>query len=141
VGSSPPAAACEPIDLHAPDGTRVDLTGTWRGGPGVHFVRQDGDCVWWVSMSTTPGQERGAEVLVLFRGKLAPDFTLNGEWMSVIRPFGIPDPRRGSVPFALEFLDPLTGDEALVLRSQEGIVGPFTAGVTLRYEGPLPPAP
>jgi hypothetical protein len=92
-------------------------------------------------MSTTPGQERGAEILVLFRGELAQDFTLSGEWMSVVRPFGISDPRHGSVTFALDFLDPLTGDEALVLTSQDALVGPFSAGVTLRYEGPLPPLP
>jgi hypothetical protein len=86
-------------------------------------------------MTTAPG---GSDIAVLFRGELATDFTLTGETMSVIRPPTISDPRRIPITFKLEFVDPLTGDEALTLRSlrEEG-VGPFQ-GAVLRYEAPLP---
>jgi hypothetical protein len=123
------------LNLQAPDGTRIDLTGTWRGGFGVHYVRQDGRCVWWLSMTSAPG---GSEIVVLFRGELASDFTLTGETMSVIRPPNFSDPRRIPITFNLEFVDPLTGDEALTLRSLRGEGGGPLSGAILRYEAPLP---
>jgi hypothetical protein len=129
------AAGCAPIDLRSPSGVRVDLTGTWRGGQNVHYVRQDGSCVWWISLSDFPGQEVGAQVMAMFRGELSSDFTLRGEWMSVVRPPAISDPRRGIVVFEIEF-ETGAGSESLVLHGTSQ-AGPYQAD-TLTYVGPLP---
>lgn len=137
AASTPVAAgaACAPIDLRSPSGARVDLTGTWRGGQNVVYVRQVGGCVWWISLSDFPGQELGAQVMVMFRGDLSSDFTLQGEWMSVVRPPGISDPRHGIVVFEVEF-ETGAGSETVVLHGTSQ-AGPYQA-VTLTYVGPLP---
>ncbi len=79
--------------------------------------------------------------MVTFRGELASDFTLSGEWTWILRHPNLSGPFRGSVTFEIE---PTTvnGEEAMVLRSTttasevEG-GGPYGA-VTLEYAGPLP---
>jgi hypothetical protein len=40
VASPAARAACAPLDLRAPDGTRLDLSGTWRepGGGPVYYL-------------------------------------------------------------------------------------------------------
>lgn len=133
VASTPVSAeaACAPRELRGPSGERIDLTGTWRGGQNVVYVRQVGSCVWWISLSDYPGQEPGAQAMVVFRGDLSPDFTLHGEWMSVVRPPGISDQRHGIVVFEIE-----AEAVPLVLRSTSE-VGPYQF-TTLTYAGPLP---
>jgi hypothetical protein len=139
VASNPASAvaACAPLDLRSPSGARVDLTGTWRGGQNVHYVRQEGGCVWWISLSDFPGQEVGAQVMAMFRGELSSDFTLRGEWMSVVRPPFISDPRHGIVVFEIEF-ETGAGSETVILRGTSQ-AGPYQAD-TLTYVGPLPAA-
>lgn len=131
----PAAGTCAPIDLRSPSGARIDLTGTWRGGQNVLYVRQDGSCVWWISLSDFPGQELGAQEMVVFRGDLSSDFNLRGEWMSVVRPPFFSDPRHGIVVFEIQ-LETGAGSETLVLRGTSQ-AGPYQT-VTLTYVGPLP---
>ncbi|HJT64144.1 MAG TPA: hypothetical protein VJ839_05190 [Candidatus Limnocylindria bacterium] len=136
---------CEPIEYVTPAGERVDLTGTWRGSFGVHYIRQDGSCVWWVGLEENESEELGARIMVVFRGELGADFTITGEWMSVNRSSFISDRRHGSVTFRIDFGS--AGDtETIMLRSTladapQGGLGPYAGGVTLVYEGPLPQVP
>jgi hypothetical protein len=135
----PAAETCPPINLVTPGGSRVDLTGTWRGEQAVHYVRQVGSCVWWIALSDYPGRELGAQYMVVFRGDIAADFTLTGEWMDVVFRPGISNQRRGFVTFDVA-TETVSGDETLVLRSTttaEQGAGPY-ASVTLEYFGPLP---
>lgn len=139
----PGAVACGPIDLVTPSGARVDLTGTWRGITGIHYVRQVGMCVFWIGLSDYPGDEAGEQWMLTFRGELASDFTLRGEWAWVVRPIrpGLTGPDRGEVTFQLA-VSAEGGTETLTLRSfTRSEVGPYRAA-GLTYEGPLPvPAP
>jgi hypothetical protein len=82
-------------------------------------------------------EEGRSQIVVFFRGELAPDFTVTGESMFIIRPVFFAEPHRMPLAFKLEVLDPLTGDEALTLRSLVEQANPFQ-GAVLRYEGPLP---
>lgn len=93
--------------------------------------------MWWIALSDFPGQEVGAQVMVMFRGALSSDFTLRGEWMSVVRPPFSSDPRHGIVVFEIEF-ETAAGSETLVLRGTSDF-GPYQA-VTLTHVGPLPPS-
>lgn len=130
---------CQPIDLRLPSGERIDLTGTWHGAQSVVFIRQEGSCVWWIALSDYPGHELGAQYMVTFRGDLAFDFTLSGEWMYVVPLPGISDQRHGFVRFDVA-IETVAGEETLVLRSTttaEQGGGPY-GSVTLDYIGPLP---
>lgn len=138
---SPPGAAdaCEPIDLITPTGSRLDLSGTWSGPIGVHYVRQVGSCVWWILLGT---DREGTHPAIVFRGELASDFTITGEWMVVMRPTYIAEPLNGDVTFDIEL-----GSDGETIRLvshdpgiEQGGVGPY-AGSTLTYEGPLPAVP
>ena len=40
--------ACQPIDISAPSGERVDLTGTWESGGLLFYIYQDADYPWIV---------------------------------------------------------------------------------------------
>jgi hypothetical protein len=135
--SAPAATACTPIDLRLPSGEALDLTGTWQGARSVTFVRQVGSCVSWISLSDPPGQELGASQMVIFRGELASDFTLSGEWSWIV---GIDHPPVGSVTFEIDQAT-VNGEETLVLRSTTPAAmseggGPYGAA-TLEYAGPL----
>ena len=134
---------CEPVNLRSPAGERVDLTGTWRGQSAVHYVRQDGSCVWWLAYSNVSTVPSPSQRALVFRGDIAPDFTVTGEWMSLIRPSAITGRRHGPVTFEIEF-ESSGGSETITLRSTttsegQGGTGPYVGGATLTYEGPLPP--
>lgn len=149
IGSSPlgsPAStSCGPIELRTPGGSRVDLTGTWRGRGAVHYVRQLGTCVWWIALSDIPGEPAGSAFSISFRGQVRQDFTLVGEWAFVVRPIipGIPASAPQPVTFTID-VDVSGGEDALILQGPGGgidtggpVVG-FYDAITLERVGPLP---
>ena len=88
--SAPSAEDCRPIELLAPSGERVDLTGTWRviGGRQLYNVLQEGDCVWIVGGFEAAAEggrfgNLGRETYV-FDGHLRTDFTVHGRWASLV---------------------------------------------------------
>lgn len=82
----------------------MDLTGAWQGGVTFHEVRQSRDCVWWAGFSSWPGDELGSAWLLVFSGRLAPDFTLTGEWAEIFTA-ELHAPRNCPVTFRLEFTE------------------------------------
>ena len=71
-----------------PNGTPVDLTGAWLVSTTVYYVRQIGDCIWWVSLSdySTAGLSVGGlTTTTVFAGQLSPGGTLSGQWVTVPR--------------------------------------------------------
>jgi hypothetical protein len=74
--------ACRPIDLRAPSGERVDLTGTWQetGGGPFYIVDQNADCVWIIGAFLRHEDVEGFAMweTFVFDGNLRPDFTLQG---------------------------------------------------------------
>jgi hypothetical protein len=104
-------ADCPPIDLHGPEGQRVDLTGAWttadrhRGfffGPAeTTWILQVGDCVWGeiidadflANPSGLGGLGTGGGALGTLRGQLASDLTVEGELITVAGRPGAPGPR------------------------------------------------
>ena len=131
--ADPGTAQCAHLDLRTADGDPVDLTGTWRGIEATHYIRQDGSCVWWIAIGDDfPEQGQAAQVVAMFRGELAPDFTVTGEWMSVMRPSFISDVQRGQVTFDIDLEDP----EAVILRATAPS-GPYQSA-TLTFVGQLP---
>lgn len=112
---------CDEPNLLSPQGTRVDLTGTWAGGTTLFYVRQVGQCVWWIGLSNWPGQSPGAFFSSTFAGRLGvegPDYVLRGEWASIIRPssgMAYNPPYERLIAFELVF-ETVTGAETIVLR-------------------------
>jgi hypothetical protein len=131
-------APCDPVDIRTSSGTRIDLTGTWRGGQTVVYVRQEADCVWWMALSDYPDEALGSRSILVFRGNIHQDFTLRGEWMALVKPTEWPP--RGSTTFEI---DDGGATEAVILRSLEPVpmldveARPYTS-VILTYVGPLP---
>jgi hypothetical protein len=139
------AADCSPIELRTPGGSRVDLTGTWRGRGAVHHIRQSGSCVWWIATSDIPGQPAGSAYSITFHGQIRQDFTLVGEWAFVVRPIMPGTPPSAMEPITLTIdVDTTGGEETLILRGPGG--GPDTGGpvvdfydaITMERIGPLP---
>jgi hypothetical protein len=144
-GESATAVSCSPIELRTPGGSRVDLTGTWRGRGAVHHVRQAGSCVWWIAFSDIPGEPAGSAYSITFHGQIRQDFTLVGEWAFVVRPIMPGTPPSGVEPIILDIdVDTTGGEETLILRGPGG--GPDTGGpvvdfydaITMERVGPLP---
>ena len=99
-GSEPPPSAaatpaadafseCVTDELRAPNGDRLDLTGTWQasGGGDIYFLSQVGSCVSWAG-GFPPSQEAvdafGSVYgwrTVVFQGRVDSSFTLRGRWM------------------------------------------------------------
>ena len=136
-----PEASCAPIELISPQGERVDLTGTWDGGIFTHHVRQVGDCVWWIGYARWPGTELGELATLTFLGRLAPDFSLSGQWATIVRP-DIPGvyyggPSDGRVAFLIGF-DPESGTASTLTRIGAGTGLPTYPGETLERVGQLP---
>lgn len=140
-----PSTSCSPIELRTPGGSRVDLTGTWRGRSAVHYVRQSGSCVWWIALSDIPGEPAGSDFSISFHGQVRQDFTVVGAWAFVVRPI-LPGMRATAlepITFTID-VDNSGGEEALILRGPGG--GPDTGGpvvgfydaITLERVGPLP---
>lgn len=129
------------MDLRMPSGDLIDLTGTWEGGATVHYVRQIGDCVWWIALSDWPGQSLGDFYSITFSGHLSPDFIVQGDFAAILRPnmVGIPISPRGHVKFEID-LPEANSEEPITLR-QFDVIEPDEGGYidnTLRYVGPLP---
>jgi len=122
-GPSPASAEldCGEPNLLSPQGTRVDLTGTWAGGSTLFYVRQVGQCVWWLGLSNWPGQSPGAFFSSTFAGRLGvegPDYVVRGEWASIIRPssgMAYSPPYERLIAFELLF-ETVEGAETIVLR-------------------------
>jgi hypothetical protein len=120
---TPTAASldCGESNLLSPQGTRVDLTGTWAGGSTLFYVRQVGECVWWIGLSDWPGQSPGDFFSHTFAGRLGvegSDYVLRGEWASIIRPssgIAYSPPYERSIAFGLMF-ETVGGAETIVLR-------------------------
>jgi len=153
AGQSPspaptPAAAlldCDELNLLSPQGNRVDLTGTWAGGSTLFYVRQSGQCVWWLGLSNWPGQPPGAFFSHTFAGRLGiegPDFILRGEWATIVRPdsgIAYTPPYERPLSFEIAF-ETVGGAETIVLRSltpSELETTDWYAG-NLTRTGPLP---
>lgn len=139
------ASTCSPIELRTPSGSRVDLTGTWRGRGAVHHIRQSGSCVWWIALSDIPGLPPGSAYSITFHGQVRPAFTLVGEWAFVVRPIMPGTPPSGMQPITLSIdVAASGGEEEIVLRGPGG--GPDTGGpvvdfydaITMERVGPLP---
>jgi hypothetical protein len=120
---TPTAASldCGESTLLSPQGTRVDLTGTWAGGTTLFYVRQVGQCVWWIGLSNWPGQSPGDFFSNTFAGRLGvegPDYVLRGEWASIIRPssgMAYSPPYERLIAFEVVF-ETVEGAETIVLR-------------------------
>lgn len=99
--SSPSRAddACEATELRAPDGSALDLTGTWSGFlDSVWVITQSGSCVAMEVLSNAPGEPLGAEYRFVFWGELASDFTVPGTAMCTwLDPSRTTDPTSPSI--------------------------------------------
>jgi hypothetical protein len=148
VSASQPAGAaaaddCQPIDLVSPAGDRLDLTGTWQGGVMVHHIRQTGDCVSWIGYGTWPGTELGEIGTLVFLGRLAPDFSVRGQFtwiVGLVNPnnaYGLPGQGRHLV-FEVVFDD--AGNATRLVRDAPPALEPsdFEYYDELRRVGPLP---
>lgn len=74
------ASACTSADLRAPDGTRVNLTGTWEGLEALWFVTQSGSCVTIEGLSLIGGERIGESHRFVISGDLRSDFSIAGRW-------------------------------------------------------------
>ena len=129
-GESPgiPTVDCPDIDLRSPTGERIALNGTWvtqREGSraGIYFVRQVGECVWFVGSIPWPGllDAHGPLGLatVVFRGRVHSDFSITGEWID-IRQEGLgPIGPGGTISLQIEFGEE-QGDMRLVYVAGSG---------------------
>jgi hypothetical protein len=83
------AIGCEPIDLRAPSGDRLDMTGTWGRdpllGPIAWNVRQLGDCLFLVELGSFGTAHSERVFHWLCEATLAADFTADGRCVQVGR--------------------------------------------------------
>jgi hypothetical protein len=96
--------ACQPIELHAPDGQPVDLTGAWMTAPGhagffgllseTTWIDQIDDCVRGAILDEEfhSYPARGGDLGTL-QGRVTPDFALEGELVLLLDESGRPGPR------------------------------------------------
>ena len=138
---------CEEPNLLSPQGNRVDLTGTWSSASTLFYVRQSGECVWWIGLSNWPGQSPGDFFSHTFAGRLGvegADYVVRGEWASIIRPgsgMGYSPPFERLLAFEVVF-ETIGGAETMVLREMTiRVLTPadWYAGNLMRT-GPLPPS-
>jgi hypothetical protein len=138
-----PPADCGTSNLVSPSGDRLDLTGTWQGGVMVHHVRQTGDCVSWIGYGTWPGTELGEIGTLVFLGRLAPDFSVRGQFTWIVglenpnNAYGLPGQGR-HLEFEVVFDD--AGKPTTLVRDAPPAVTPsdFEYYDELQYVGPLP---
>jgi hypothetical protein len=105
AGTPSPTVAplpCASVDLLSPAGNRINLTGAWEGATGSYRMSQIGSCVWWVAQSAWPGNAIGQDWQMAFRGQVATDFTLRGDWafVYIANYSGLPS---GGVVYQIEF--------------------------------------
>jgi hypothetical protein len=75
------AILCPEVVLRGPDGSRIDLTGTWQGfRNGLLFVTQRQSCVAIEGLSRFPDEPLGSEWRSVFVGDLTHEFTVVGRW-------------------------------------------------------------
>jgi hypothetical protein len=119
VGASAPAGAvdCPALTLLSPTGKEVDVTGSWTGGVTIHEVRQFDSCVWWVGLSSWPGDELGSAWQLAFKGAISSDFTLRGDWAEMFT-VELHAPRLCPVTFRIEFVT-TGGVEEVVLENDD----------------------
>lgn len=88
-GSATPAApsvdaSCPPVEIRDASGAPIDLTGPWSGNDGGQYrLRQIGSCLTWVGLSDFEGQSLGDTWVTTFRGQIAADRTISGEFLDV----------------------------------------------------------
>lgn len=75
---------CSGQEMRMPSGDLLDLSGTWEGGSTTFFLRQHNHCVWWMGVSAYPNQAPGDCFTNTFAGRLGDDFSLRGEWASIV---------------------------------------------------------
>jgi hypothetical protein len=74
-------AVCPEVRERGPDGSIVDLTGTWRGfDSGLLFVTQTLSCVAIEGLSNYPNEPLGTSWRSVFTGDLTSEFTVVGRW-------------------------------------------------------------
>lgn len=134
AAESLPPAACPAVSLLTPSGSRLELTGRWRGpSGGTYYLRQSGSCVWFVGLSRdtgAPGGERGSDWTNAFFGTLASDFTLRGSWADV--PWGS-DVGVGELAWGIDFSED-QGEEVVTL-FQSDATGGFGDWILVRPDG------
>ena len=136
---------CAEPNVLSPQGTRVDLTGTWSGGSTLFYVRQVGECVWWIGLSDWPGQSPGDFFSNTFAGRLGVEgstFVLRGQWASIIRPssgMAYSPPYERLIAFEVVF-ETVGGAETIVLRGLRAseLAPTDWYARDLRRTGPLP---
>ena len=79
-----PESACPTLDLLAPSGRPVDLTGRWRSPDGAtYYLRQVASCVFITGFSADAGSPSGGGTPAFtnaFFGTLDSNFTFSGVW-------------------------------------------------------------
>jgi hypothetical protein len=104
------AIGCPAVNLLAPDGSAVDLSGIWRSDDlGAYYIHQHQSCVAWLGFSDYPGRELGQDWANVFTGLIAAsDFTISGTWSDV----DYPNPRA----IGKSAYEPLTGQILLQIQ-------------------------
>ena len=107
----------------------------------MNHVRQVGDCVWWIGYGRWPGTEQGELATLTFFGHLASDFTVSGNWTTIVRPGTpaayYPGPQEGYVAFTIGF-DQGTGAATTLTRVGAGLTDRDYSSDELRRVGLLP---
>lgn len=109
---------CAPIELRAPSGVKVALTGTWRANDGgLYYIRKDGACFWWLGQSQYLGEPAGTSWTQVMVGTVHQDFTITGAWGDV--PFG-PFPPQGRGPITLRINFDTSGTSEVTYLTLDG---------------------
>lgn len=117
----PVAGACSSIDIRAPSGTRVELSGVWRSNDlGLYHIHQEGSCLYWMGMSQGIGFAPGTGWTNVFVATIHSDLTIVGRW--------------GDVPFSLSAVGESLSDGILTLRIDFDLSGGEEHPI-LRYIG------
>lgn len=97
--------------------------------------------MWWIGYGRWPGTEPGELATLTFFGQLASDFTLSGNWTTIVRPNSpgayYDGPQEGEVAFTIRF-DPDTGMATTLTRVGAGSTNAEYPADELRLTGPLP---
>jgi hypothetical protein len=124
-------AGCEAIELRAPDGSVVELDGTWIEQSRTDasrlywWIRTQGDCLYGVgTVADVPVEAEATNhgQVIQYIGTIRPDFSIDGLMAHV----GTPSFLEGEVPPVSEtrFLIEFTGDGSIQLREnrEAGVV-------------------
>jgi hypothetical protein len=140
VGNLPPG--CEPIELRAPSGERIDLNGTWlenaEGAPMTWRIKTEGNCIWGAGFVESIPYYDAADSgnIQTLRGHIGSDFAIDGEIVllgpevNFLRP-----PIFAPVQFLIEFGD--AGQVILRENREPGVPGPRCVEPTMSCLRPL----